>query len=784
MCGLLGYLGNPNAEFSWDKFKILALANDARGGDASGIAIKETTVRYDLNTKKFDDILTKYLMPGIGEEDTCIIGQTRKASYGHGTSGLAYSQPIKLIDDNNHPVAIGIHNGTLRNHAELIKEFNVPEELPQLDDNGVFSKVKANDSMVLFYVLAVLKDFSIIKKYRGAATVVWYDVAEDKTYIYVGKSNEGTYFSVERELYWMKNNSGSYYFSSIKKSLQHICEETEDEFLPMEVPPNTLHVFENGKLIESKKGDEFDREEVGKYVAPARVTTVVGQNNAYNGSRSLPPVGLTKAEKFGMLDGGLKIDIPVYLIADRYYYGSQVADGIYTVLEDGSIRIKDGNRTDDTGIGVFCTTDRKTKTVLAHFIDGVKLKNGGLYHELKRLSRYDPNLEFTDRLLEYSQHIVCLDGKYYEWDTDTKKRKLANGNFTTPFSEVVKSYKDGDIIGAGTEQHQFGEMFEEEDNVQNFEPTGSQPLPSDESVQRAIANATNVDEMCDCPECEGRGYNTDKRGDKLWCDFCNVTGQVTKEKYDHWLTYQDEDDDEYVCPACNGVTTGLAVCGLCKNKGVVPGSVRDEFEAVVGNSVHEQAKLVMCPKCEGDIASCSLCDSGMVTLEQYNEYVIQQCTDDEEDEEIIVVDCPACSKKSSALMEWCPLCDGDGSVDLDVAESWEIQQEPEMVVCPGCNADRMAIDICSFCEGEGEVTKDKAETYEKNDIEDGFDMLDDAYDKAVDEKIKDGLGACKNRLESTLNEFSYYGETNSSNQAIALLDKCNTDVTELIEKIN
>lgn len=203
MCGIASYLSFGKKEVDVNKFNILMLYNDTRGGHSSGIYNGKTTIK---------EVGESYNILPLYEPGKIMIGHTR-----YGTHGV-------LSKDNSHPFTYGkytgCHNGVLGNHDELCEKYNLP-------DTDV-------DSKTIFQLMNKIGIKATIENISGTAAIVAHDTNENKFIVYrsgnplfAGRTEEGLYFS------------------SIKDPLTIIrCDNI------IEIPKETILIFDNqGKLV-------------------------------------------------------------------------------------------------------------------------------------------------------------------------------------------------------------------------------------------------------------------------------------------------------------------------------------------------------------------------------------------------------------------------------------------------------------------------------------------------------------------------------------------------------
>lgn len=215
MCGLLGFIGKEPADI--EKIKILGIYNATRGTDACGIVINDKVVKGVDDKANWTNFIENNQLKTFKEHSNYIIlGHTRSASNKTTKDDIDCAHPIVIKTKKNKIKLIGVHNGTISNHAKLAKDYNVKD-----------GKI---DSISLMSVLSESKDepkrFKVFEDYEGAATCMWYHPEEPNVLkIWKGASKEYQYdkeIKEERPLYVYKVNDDTFYFSSIKESLYAI----------------------------------------------------------------------------------------------------------------------------------------------------------------------------------------------------------------------------------------------------------------------------------------------------------------------------------------------------------------------------------------------------------------------------------------------------------------------------------------------------------------------------------------------------------------------------------
>ena len=185
MCGLAGVIlknkkrSDSELKTIADNFQQMLLEADTRGGHATGFAIIDSRGDYLIhktNKDAFDFLDTEDSVTAldlVSTNATCIMGHTRYATLGSPN-----------INKNNHPIrtgkTIGTHNGSIHNHKELFKKYNM-KRFAQVDSEAIFRLYETSDS---------LKEFAEnrLPNVRGRVSIVWADL-EYPEYIYMVKGD-------------------------------------------------------------------------------------------------------------------------------------------------------------------------------------------------------------------------------------------------------------------------------------------------------------------------------------------------------------------------------------------------------------------------------------------------------------------------------------------------------------------------------------------------------------------------------------------------------------------
>lgn len=248
-CGLIGWTGKNPEKFNKAKFDILGLYNNSRGGDSCGVST-DGEIYYGLKeTKNYEKFIVEkdYLKPKV---IPTVIGHTRRLSLGVAN------------EDNAHPFGYGkykegfkfifAHNGTLYNHEDLAKEYDIDHRLGKINEYNidVLDRYK-NDSEILGECIYKSKSIKILDKYIGGAAILFQDLAKPNImYAFHGASRKETTDEnpqkfEERPLYYYKETRNSLYISSMPEALVAIGG----------IIGKTVFEFDFNKVYEIKDGD-------------------------------------------------------------------------------------------------------------------------------------------------------------------------------------------------------------------------------------------------------------------------------------------------------------------------------------------------------------------------------------------------------------------------------------------------------------------------------------------------------------------------------------------------
>jgi hypothetical protein len=241
MCGLTAGYPTRNAEINFDKLAYIALMNEERGTDSTGLAIGEDILKEMGAARKFiNNNIAK--IKAIDKVNKPIIMHDRSASYKVGIN-ITQAHPFRYntVEEKEGELHIvdyfiGMHNGLIKEEQKMIDTYIKP----------FFPEIKKEaysvDSQVIIHALSLCNTVeemsTILSTYDGNAALIFYN--KDTFYVWKG----GNLGIEERPLYYAKNEEG-WYFSSIRDSLSLVSEN-----ITM-VLNNQLLIFSEGEMRES-----------------------------------------------------------------------------------------------------------------------------------------------------------------------------------------------------------------------------------------------------------------------------------------------------------------------------------------------------------------------------------------------------------------------------------------------------------------------------------------------------------------------------------------------------
>ena len=519
MCGIFAWAGNNPKKFNKAKFDIQGIYNDSRGGDSCGVTTDgEIYYGVERDRKEYKDFLVEsdYIIP---KKIPVIFGHTRKSSQGLVNSSNAH--PFGFGDNNEGFRFIGCHNGTLYNHKEIAKKYNIEDIIYKNNEFNVqvYNRTKIDSEILLE---AIYKDngFHPLENYIGGAALLFTDTIEPNVlYAFHGASrkdwnDDPKKQTEERPLYYYKESKNSIYVSSMAESLVAIGGTINEN----------VFEFECNVVYKIKDGDIDNAETFKINRNKAHQTAFVGNTHEshYPNHSYFPNKHISQCSNYNKVRNHknnkkakkdlLNYDIdniydekeervfksPIVLCNLRYKRNGHLIQGIYTWVEDYGLiylssnymtsyidadelidipfSLRDGYfikskhnqalidyKSDDVIIPF--QTIRKTKPPILYFFEGVLLQTEADYIALTSQFK-----KFTfDDLSFMSKHPIINIKEVNKGSLDQQIKKegqLYSGSICPLGSKKIYDIEKGNLISITTR----------EDNIDNQFKNGAQIL--------------------------------------------------------------------------------------------------------------------------------------------------------------------------------------------------------------------------------------------------------------------------------------------------------------------
>lgn len=212
-CGIFAWTGISPNQFSPLLFNILGVYNDNRGGDSCGVYFNRGSITGIKTDAKYENLVKSQKLhttvkPG---KWPIVIGHCRKASVGTVSENNVQPTLLRNNAKDDKLTYVQAHNGTLTNHKELAKKYNIDVTSDESDSN----------------VLAKLIEkvgVKILNEYEGSAALVFHFTKEPNTlYAFHGQSKSYNVLTEERPLHYVKINGSGIYISSEYSPLEFIA---------------------------------------------------------------------------------------------------------------------------------------------------------------------------------------------------------------------------------------------------------------------------------------------------------------------------------------------------------------------------------------------------------------------------------------------------------------------------------------------------------------------------------------------------------------------------------
>ncbi len=365
-CGIFGEATNKPENLDVNGVHILGIYNIERGKMSCGLSW-DGDVQYGLGFDKLytDFIVDREIKP---VKTPVMIGHTRQPSFG-----------FAITEDNAHPFGFGTskdgesyemifcHNGTLKNHKELAKKYNIElsEKITKLTHGGhSYETIRDKiDSEILGEILYKTKKFHVLSEYIGAAALAWTWIDEpNKLYLWSGasKQTQGSVITTEMEERPMNvycKNENNMFFSSLKDSLTVLGASKKDD---LQIDYNTVYIITDGDFANAEK-HKISRLRAGQNEAVVYNTRRGHYANEYCDLENYEDVrSINKTVPFTDFNTvkhsmtNLNEDKTIYSIADyenkvyskslRYWGNGSLINGIYVYIKNWGFKLA-GNDT-------------------------------------------------------------------------------------------------------------------------------------------------------------------------------------------------------------------------------------------------------------------------------------------------------------------------------------------------------------------------------------------------------------------------------------------------------
>jgi len=354
-CGIFGQASDKPKNLDVNGVHILGIFNIERGKMSCGLSW-DGDVQYGLGLDKLytDFIIDREIKP---TKIPIMIGHTRQPSYG-----------MAITEDNAHPFGFGTskdgksyemifcHNGTLKNHKELAKKYDIDlsEKIQKTTYGGHFYDTTRDkiDSEILGEILYKTKTFHVLSEYIGAAALAWTWIDEpNKLYLWSGASKQTKGSTIiteieERPMNVYCKNKNNMFFSSLSDSLTVLGASKKDD---LQIDYNTVYIITDGNFANAEK-HKVSRLQAGQNEAIANYSRHNYMGDEYCDWENYEDVREknvripTDIETNNSSMTNLHNDKPIYPISDykskiyskslRYWENGALINGIYIYIKN------------------------------------------------------------------------------------------------------------------------------------------------------------------------------------------------------------------------------------------------------------------------------------------------------------------------------------------------------------------------------------------------------------------------------------------------------------------
>lgn len=428
-CGIFGNFTKRPENINVSDFNILGIYNIERGKNSCGITYDGET-HHGINADKLyiDFIKGRSIKPKLYPS---IIGHTRQASPGNVIS-LDNSHPFGFGDLNDGYAFVGVHNGTLKNHEDLAKKYDI--ELKVASGDTLRTKI---DSEILLEILYKEKNFKVLSEYIGAAALVWQWLAEpNKVYLWSGASREYDYsyskVEEERPLCVYLKSKNNMFVSSLLDSLSAIGGNKENSF---QIEYNTVYCVTDGDFknaqswkvsrenatqseyskgwVSSSKNYNLNGRHTDDFDSVEEYYGHMARKSRHDYTQTFPKDNRSNTITLNIHEEKLRYDQnsygkKIYFNKLRYYQNGHTINGVYcyvknygfvflaTSVKDAETNLQNkkglafnnGEFLKSTNVNDFIPFKIDTKNIsLFYFVEGVQMKTALDYFAMSRVKK-------------------------------------------------------------------------------------------------------------------------------------------------------------------------------------------------------------------------------------------------------------------------------------------------------------------------------------------------------------------------------------------------------------
>jgi len=459
-CGIFGQAVKYIEDMNQANVRILGMFNESRGKNSCGITL-DSEIYHGLDGEKlFTDFIKGRNLTPI--KNPIMFGHTRMSSVGAINQFNSHPFGFGSNKDKSGFKMIGVHNGTLFNHADLGISHGVDTKTSYINSFKVELERTKIDSEMLLEIIYHSGNFDVLSQYNGRAALVWTDTDKPNVvYLWSGMStpDEGqdfTKFAVEeRPMIVYVEDQNSFYFSSLVESLYTIGGDITNTF---QIDYNTVYAVTDGDFENAVK-TKISREKchhIENIYYPRQGNYT--KQNAYVNRRHVASVENIYGLKDSKGEMNIYYDTPMLPINDygkriytshlRYYRCGHVIDGVhmfipnYGLLKFGDsfeeaqriykskvgMVFQDGDFTYPEEIESFGEIPFKTleeSPTFYYFVKGVMLKSNLDYVTLLRCPHLSnaivsfshmtmyPTIDYSVKYKKNTQQDIYHDGKWY-----------------------------------------------------------------------------------------------------------------------------------------------------------------------------------------------------------------------------------------------------------------------------------------------------------------------------------------------------------------------------------